>query len=66
MDRPRAPSREARTDVDASASVVRGGLDDCDFLSVRCSATSSSGAAAAASDEDDVVLFSKLDWGHLG
>lgn len=54
------------SDVDASATVVRGGFDDCDFLSVRGSATSSSRATAATSNEDDVVLFSKLDWGHLG
>ena len=58
--------REVRTDVDAGASVVRGRLDDRDFLSVRGGATSSSRATATASNEDDVVLFGKLDWGHLG
>jgi len=62
----RGRSRDIRTDVDAGASVVRGGFDNRDLLSVRSSATSSSGAPATAPNEDDVVLFGNLDWGHLG
>lgn len=55
-----------QTDVDAGASVMSGGFDDRDLLSIRGSATSSSGTTATASDEHDVVLFGKLDWGHPG
>jgi hypothetical protein len=55
-----------QTDVDAGASVMSGGFDDRDLLSVRGSATSSSGATTTASNEHDVVLFGKLDWGHPG
>jgi len=62
----RGRSSEARTDVNASASVVRGGLDYRDFLSVRGGATSSSRATAATPNEDDVVFIGKLDWGHFG
>jgi len=54
------------SDVDASASVVRGGFDYRDFLSVRGGTTCSSRTTTTTSNKDDVILVGELDRGHLG
>ena len=62
----RGRSSEARTDVNAGASVIRGGFNYRHFLPVRSGATGPSGATASTTNKDDVVFIGKLDWGHSG